>query len=345
VTARLGVAIVGCAHTAHAWSYARALTSSATARLVGVFDDAPELAEPIAREFAAAQYTDAAALVGHEDVDAVVVCSPTAQHRELVELAAERGLHVVCEKPIATTLDDARAMVAACERSGVQLHMAFVTRFLPLVQQVRAAVLAGDLGDVIAMVGGNRGRPPLPPQYPPWITTPAQSGGGALIDHSVHLTDAMRHLSGREVVRVAAEVDSRLWGCGVDDVALLSLVFEGGVVASVDPSWSVPAGNPWDYDFYLRIVGTRGSLAITDLAESLQLVSSHTGGGLRLVPFGVDPDAAMIEAFVASVRAGQVLDPCADGEAGVRALEVALAGYAASDGRATVSLPFEAPNP
>ena len=104
---------------------------------------------------------------------------------------------------------------------------------------------------------------------------------------------------------MAAEVDSRLWDCGVDDVALMSLVFDDGMVASVDPSWSVPAGNPWDYDFYLRVVGSRGSLAISDLAESVKLVSSHTGGGLRLVPFGDDVDAALIEAFVASVRAGR----------------------------------------
>ena len=133
-------------------------------------------------------------------VQAVVVCSATAEHRAHVELAASRGCHVLCEKPIATTLEDAQAMIEACQGAGVQLHTAFVTRFLPLVQQVRATLLAGELGDVIAMVGGNRGRPPLPPQYPEWITTPSDSGSLAVrsIDHSVHITDVIRHLSGRE---------------------------------------------------------------------------------------------------------------------------------------------------
>jgi predicted dehydrogenase len=341
VTTPVGVALLGCAHTQHAWSYARALAASPAARLVGVYDGRPELAEPISRSFDVPLYSEAAALLERSDVEAVVICSATVQHRPMVQLAAARGLHVLCEKPIATTLDDARAMLAACEQSGVQLHLAFVTRFLPLVQQVRSAIVAGDLGDLIAMVAGNRGRPPLPPLYPDWITTASESGGGALIDHSVHLTDVMRHLSGREVVRVGAEVDSRLWDIGVDDVALMSLVFDDGMVASVDPSWSVPAGNPWDYDFYLRIVGTRGSLAISDLAESVQLVSSHTGGGLRLVPFGEDVDVALVEAFVASVRADEILGPCADGAAGLRALEIALAGYAAADAGATVSLPLD----
>jgi predicted dehydrogenase len=343
VTEPLGVAILGCAHTSHAWSYARALASSPTARLLGVFDETPELAERIGRQFGVPQYSDATSLVELAGVQAVVVCSATAQHRALVELAASRGLHVLCEKPIATSMEDARAIVDVCARSSVQLHSAFVTRFLPLVQRVRAAIDAGDLGDLVGIVAGNRGRPPLPPQYPRWITTSAESGGGALIDHSVHLTDVMRHLTGREVTRVAAEVDALLWDCGVDDVALLSLVFDGGPVASLDPSWSVPVGNPWDYDFYLRVVGTRGSLSITDLAESVRLVSPSAGGGLRLVPFGVDVDAAMVEAFVASVQAGEILSPCATGEDAMRALEVALAGYAAASRAEMVSLPIGSP--
>jgi predicted dehydrogenase len=104
-------------------------------------------------------------------------------------------------------------------------------------------------------------------------------------------------------------------------------------VASLDPSWSVPANNPWDYDFFLRLVGSGGSVDLDDLAESVQIVSGGTGDGLRRASFAEDPDAAMIEQFCASVRAGRMLQPCASGEDGLRALEVALAGYAsAGDG-------------
>lgn len=339
----VGVAVLGCAHVSHAWSYARSLSLSSAARLVGVFDVDPQLCEPFVRDFDAPVYPDAAALVEEADVDAVVVCSATADHRSYVEMAAERGRHVLCEKPLATTVHDAAAMIAACQRGGVQLHCAFVSRFLPLVQHARAVLQAGDLGDVIGMVAGNRGRPPLPPQYPDWITSPSQAGGGALIDHSVHVTDVLRHLTGREVRRVSAEVDSLLWGLSVDDVALMTMTFDGGAVASIDPSWSVPAGNPWDYDFYCRILGSVGSLSITDTAESLQLVSRHVGSGLRNVSFGADADTAMIEAFTASIRSGTVLDPCADGTDGLRALEVALAGYESAHQRQMVDLPRPQP--
>lgn len=335
MSAPVGVAVVGCAHGPHAWSYARALAGSANAWLVGAYDEHPALAEPLARDFGAPVHTDPAVLVGSAEVQAVVVCSATAHDRRHVELAASLGRHVLCEKPIATTVEDATAMVAACDRAGVQLHTAFPSRFLPLVRQVRRVLQEGQIGDLLAAVAGNRGVPPLPPAYPDWITTPELSGGGALIDHSVHLTDVLRHLSGAEVTRVTAEVATRP-GLAVEDLALLSLVFDSGMVASLDPSWSVPAGNPWDYDFYLRLLGTAGSLDLTDLAESLDLVSGSAGPGLRLAPFGDDVDATMIEAFVASVRTGAVQDPCATGVDGLRALEVALAGYASAAGGAPV---------
>jgi len=261
------------------------------------------------------------------------VCSPTAQHRRDVELAAAYGRHVLCEKPLATTLEDGEAMLAATAAAGVQLHTAFVSRMLPVVRRVKAAVDAGDVGEVVGIRAGNRGRPPLPPAYPGWITTPAESGGGALIDHSVHLTDLIRHVTGQEIASVAAETGSLLWSAGVEDCALLSLRLTGGAVAGLDPSWSVPVGNPWDYDFFLEVLGTEGSVEVDDVSESVRLVSAHAGGGLRLIGFGQDADAAMLEAFAASIRAGEVLTPCADGRDGLRALEVALAGYrSAEDG-------------
>jgi predicted dehydrogenase len=330
VTGVVDVVIVGCAHRPHAWSYARALASSPSARLVGVFDEDESLGRSVADDFDTPWTADLESLLGTDGLDAVVVCSPTARHRDHVAAAAARGLQVLCEKPLATTAADGLAAVAACREAEVQLHVAFVSRFLPHVRSIKATLDSGALGDVVGVRAGNRGRPPLPPTYPAWITRPEESGGGALLDHSVHLTDLVRHLTGREVALVAAETGTLLWDTEVEDCALLSLVLEGGAVAGLDPSWSVPANNPWDYDFFLRLVGTRGSADLDDLAESVRVVSSRRADGLRLAGFADDPDAAMIENFCASVRAGEPLVPAATGEDGLRALEVALAGYASS---------------
>jgi predicted dehydrogenase len=334
VTDPVGVAMLGAAHTTHAWSYARALTGSGRARVVGIHDDNPELARWIRRDFDVPFFDDPRVLLESPDVQAAVVCTPTARHRDSVELAASSGCHVLCEKPIATTLEDARAMVAGCAAAGVQLHLAFVSRFLPMVGHAREAVRTGRLGELIGLVGGNRGRPPLPPAYPDWITSREEAGGGALIDHSVHVTDVMRYVSGLEVAAVSAEADALLWDCGVEDVAVLSLAFSddaggSGAVGSVDPSWSVPADNPSDYDFYLRLVGTEGSFELTDAAESVSVVSAMDAEsrGMRLASFADDADATMVDAFVSSINAEEVLAPCATGQDGLRALEVALAGY------------------
>lgn len=336
----VGVAVLGAAHMGHAWAYTRALTESPNAHVVGLHDPEPEHTRWIHQDFGVPLVDDARRLLESPEVDAVLVCSANDEHRRHVELAAAHGKHVLCEKPIATTLDDAEAMVAACVDAGVQLHLAFPSRFMPLVARARLAVRDGRLGDLIGLVGANRGRPPLPPSYPAWITDPVAAGGGALIDHSVHVTDVMRHVSGLEVAEVSAEAGALLWDCGVDDVAVLSLRFRGGAVGCVDPSWSVPADNPWDYDFSLRLVGTEGSLDITDGAEALQVVTTRDGGprGLRQASFGDDADRAMVEGFLASVRAGALLEPCATGTDGLRALEIALAGYRSSASGSVVEL-------
>jgi predicted dehydrogenase len=316
----------------HAWAYGRALSQSPNAHVVGVHDADQEHTRWLCRDFGIPYAEDAEALVAAPEVEAVVVCSANADHRAHVELAASLQRHVLCEKPIATTLEDARAMIAACASAGVQLHMAHVARFLPLVSRARASVAEGRLGELLGLVGGNRGRPPLPPTYPSWITDRREAGGGALIDHSVHVTDAMRHVSGLEVSEVSAETGALLWGCAVEDVAVVSLRFDNGAVGSVDPSWSVPSDNPWDHDFYLRLVGSEGSLDIDGSAGSLHVVTAREGGprGLRHAPFGQDADRAMIEAFLSSVRAGRLEQPCAGGEDGLRALQIAVAAYRSS---------------
>jgi predicted dehydrogenase len=266
----------------------------------------------------------------------VVVCTETNRHRDAVQLAAAHGRHVLCEKPLATTLADAEALVELCRAAEVQLHVAFVSRFLPVVARARDVVRSGRLGAVVGMVGGNRGRPPLPPAYPAWITSGAEAGGGAVIDHSVHVTDVMRHVSGLEVAEVSAEADSLLWGGEVDDAGILLLRFDTGAVGSIDPSWSVPEGSPRDYDFFLRVVGTEGSLDITDAAESLELIDS--GSGLRRESFAADADAAMLDAFLGSVVRGTRKEPCASGEDGLEALRVAVAAYESATSASPVLL-------
>jgi predicted dehydrogenase len=201
-------------------------------------------------------------------------------------------------------------------------------------------VQAGEIGEVYGMIGGNRGIPPLPPAYPDWITSPKQAGGGALIDHSVHVTDAMRFITGAEATRVFAECGTLFREeLAVDDAAILLVTFDDEIAASVDPSWCIPKVNPYHYDFYLRILGSDGLIVLDETRSTLQVARpGKDGRSFVLEGFGVDADLEVVRHFIQCVRGGEQLPPAATGVDGLRALEIALAGYESARTGQPVSL-------
>lgn len=336
------IGLLSYAHSAHAVSYSSALAKIDGAELTAIFDDDPQRGKHYAEEYQAAYYSRVEELLGRDDIQGVIVCSPTCQHKDLVCAAAQYGKSILCEKPIAANMTDGQAMVDACKQAGVLLQVAFVCRFYPTLQAARKIVQSGDVGKVLGVVGGNRGRPPLPPLYPEWITDPAWAGGGALLDHSVHVTDAMRFILEAEVETVFAEKGTfRQQGLKVEDCALLSLTFQGGVIATVDPSWSLPENNPYHYDFYLRILCEKGMINLDDTRQALTVVSDHpTVRGVTAEPFGMDVDVELVCHFVNCLRVEKNLFPAASGEDGLRALEIALAGYESTRVHQPISIPF-----
>src|SRR5205085_9251107 len=130
----------------------------------------------------------------------------------------QAGRHVLCEKPLATTLEDGQEMISACREAGVQLMTAFPCRFSPAMVRLKATLDTGKIGDVIAIRGTNRGRCPFD-----WFVNLPLSGGGAVIDHTVHVTDLMRWLLGREVTSVYAESSNRMYSQEFDDTGMLTM--------------------------------------------------------------------------------------------------------------------------
>jgi predicted dehydrogenase len=332
---RIGIGFLGVDHLLHAGSYAAALGRTGGVDLVGIYDEDPGLGRAFAQAHGIPDcYTSPAELLARGDLHAVVVCSPTDTHASLVTAAARYGKHVLCEKPISTALADGQAMVDACAAAGIQFHVAYTSRFYPVLQEAKRLIAARRLGEVVGIRGGNRGCPPLPSygEHPGWLLEPGRAGGGALIDHSVHVTDAVRYLLEDEIESVFAETGTLLHpALPVEDCALLLLKLRGGAVVSVDPSWSIPANNPYHYDLYLHILGTLGTLSVDDTRQALRVVRDGAAGrGVVREPFGVDIDASLVRKFVQSVRQGQLLEPCASGLDGLRSLEIALAAYQSS---------------
>ena len=319
------VGMVSFAHV-HAPAYAAVLGDLDEADFVGLTDADANRGREAAERFGVRYFEDADSLFGA--VDAVVVCSENKNHARDVIPALRGGVHVLCEKPISTTVDDAVAMVEASESSGSQLSIAFPVRYLPSIVRARQVVRGGSLGRVLAVNGANRGTIPGG-----WFLDPEIAGGGALMDHTVHVADLLRWMLDVEVKSVYAEVGT-LFGAGkTDDAAILTLELEGGSIAdgtfaTIDPSWSRGEGYPVNADVRLRISGTTGVLDVDPFARPLRTFDHETRAPSWSYT-GEDMNELMLADFLRGVAEG---DPtCASGLDGLRALEIVLAAYASGE--------------
>jgi UDP-N-acetylglucosamine 3-dehydrogenase len=320
MTPPLRVAILSMAHV-HAPAYAAALADMAEADLAAIWDDDEARGAESAAGLGVPFVPDLEALLGGE-VDAVVITSENARHRELAVAASRAGKHILCEKPIATTREDAEVMIAAAERAGVILATAFPMRHNLPARSAKRAIESGVIGTPIAIRATNHGTLP-----PGWFTNPALSGGGAVMDHTVHVADLLRWYLGEDPAEVYAEMSNGLYHLAVEDSAFLTLAFPSGLVATLDPSWSRPPSFPTWGDVTMEIAGDRGTLYLDAFAQKLVL-SPRSSERTQWLGWGNDADRAMLLDFCRAVQTGT--EPAATGRDGERALAVALAAYASA---------------
>ncbi|GAA5137026.1 Gfo/Idh/MocA family protein [Pseudonocardia adelaidensis] len=253
--------------------------------------------------------------------DGVIVCSENSRHRELTELAVAAGAHVLCEKPMATTVADGEAMVAACAAAGVHLMIAYPVRFSRQFRALQARLPA--LGRVISVTGTNNGTLPTARA---WFADPVLAGGGAVMDHTVHLADLLDVLlDGAEAESVHA-VSNRMINAtaAVETGGMVSLRYPGGVIATIDCSWSVPEHYPTWGGLTLRLTGEDGIADMDAFAQAVHGFSESRRAPLRL-DFGAGGDGAMLEEFLSAIRDGRRPQP--DGESGLRSLRIVERAY------------------
>jgi predicted dehydrogenase len=232
------------------------------------------------------------ALIG--SVDVVDVCTPTDTHAGPVLRAAAASRHVICEKPLARSLDEATTMVGACAAAGVQLHVAHVVRYVSAYAAARQAVVDGEIGQPRSITLYRGGAAPT---WADWFADPARSGG-VLLDLGIHDIDFARWVAG-DVVEVTGDVTGPC-------VGRAHLVHASGVRSEVTAEWG-PAGQAFRTTF--AIEGTDGQLAYDSLADAAGRNS--------------DPMVEMLGEFRAAIRGGP--RPRITVEDAVAALEIALA--------------------
>jgi predicted dehydrogenase len=309
-----------------------------------------------------AGYTDYAEMLQKEKLDIVCVLTPTATHRWITEQAAEHGAHVLCEKPMALSLADARAMIAKCEQSGIKFYYGSSYRHLCAVRKAKEIIDSGALGDLLLLTEtavsgrGLENWQGLSEQHYP---RGGPGGGGmGLIDHGIHLADIFRWLVGREVVSVfgrgnitgeapAAECLTMYFENGAvgqliycdatfssdmpgEGIFSWGLTYEPSGVLSPGPRWEAEPGS-------VRVHGTRGALRIFHYANQLFFFGPGRKEQVRVLDrphpgnFGLQ-----MESFVNSILRDE--EPEVTGSDGLKALQVILAAYESHQNQSVVRL-------
>ena len=238
-------------------------------------------------------------------VDAVTIAAPTHLHHELALACIAHGVHVLVEKPIASTVEEGREIVAAAQRAGVTLMVGHVERFNPAVAAIKQAIKDEDILSIaITRVG------PFPPRM---------SNVGVVIDLAVHDIDLIRWFTESDIIDVQPQLSSAV--AEREDIALLQFRTASGVLAHINTNWLTP--------FKARnvTVATRGKYVMGDLLtrQVTECFGFQPDGSysMRHLPVGHDePLRAELIAFVDAVRTGSV--PAVSGDEGVASLEIAI---------------------
>lgn len=336
---RIGIIGAGFMGKTNAETVARYLEGTELVAIAGG-TRAPQLAA----EYHVAHEPTVERLLQREDIDAVLISTPHAEHAWQTVLAAEHGKHILLDKPMATTLEDCNRILAAVKKAGVNLMVMFGQRFRICNREAYRLIQEGAIGRVtmiqeqILNCGGLS-------SLPAWQSQPANSG--TLLAHAVHNIDRIRWFSGQEISSVAAHVQTDAKsGNEISTMAVFGLA--GGSMATIWESWAIPepgfphtASSSWvvgetgilDVDAYGELrLGREGKWSVVARQDPID----WKGKGM-LDPVRLEAYRLQHQEFINSVREGR--PPAVSGQDGRAAVEAALAAYRSAAEGITVRLP------
>jgi len=317
---KVKVGIISFQHM-HGLSYTSILQNLQAVEVAGIADSDYFRGTEMAARFNTAYYEDYKKLL-NTDIDGVVICTCNKLHGEVVVEAAKAKKHILVEKPFAIDYKQAEEMIKACRENKVKLMTAFPMRFNQAVIEAKASVDRGEIGDVLCISGINHGKIPSG-----WFLDKELAGGGAVMDHTVHIADLMRWFTGSEYKKVYAESGALIHNKGIDDCGIVNVEFENGVFGTIDCSWAHHKNYSIWPEVYMEIVGTKGVLEI-DAFKQNEKVYTADDGLIYDEIWGSDGDEGLIREFVEILRTGKT--PLVTGIDGERAMEVALTAYKSS---------------
>lgn len=341
---KLKVAVIGCGNVSVV--HLDPIHTSPVAELIGVCDIKAERAQIAAKKYNVPWYTKYQELLDLNP-DVIHICTPHNTHAEITIAAANRGIHVLTEKPMAVSLEDADAMIEAAKEHAVKLGVIFQNRYNASSQAAYEVVKSGRLGKVLGcrmFVTWNRSDEYY--SHSDWKGTWDQEGGGVLIDQAIHTIDLMQWVMG-DIDYLEASIDNRNHDLiDVEDVAEATIFFKNGALGSLY------ACNYYSYDapVFLEIHGEKGIVKVEKDDAFIRIhgepeqVVTHEDAlpTLGKSYWGVN-HATQINQFYQAVLANGPVEIC--GLAGRKALEIVRAiYYSGSNGICRVPFPFQEPS-
>lgn len=261
---KLNFALIGTGGIAQ--TYAQAFQSSDCCSLVAVADINKDSAEAFAEPFGAKHFEDYKTLAENSEIDAVIISTPPNTHPEIAMYFMQRGVHVLCEKPLCLSVGDAKAMIECSEASNVKFTMATKFRYCADVVKAKSILASGILGEVVQFENAFTAKVDMSKR---WNSKKEVSGGGVLMDNGTHSVDIIRYFLGAisEVLAVEAGTTQNL---SVDENVKLLAKTANGVTASVDLTWGINKELP----NFISIYGTNGTLHIGWGASKYKLNSN-----------------------------------------------------------------------
>jgi predicted dehydrogenase len=292
--------------------------------LVCIADVDQESAAALAKEHSCHRCGDYEEMLSKHDVDALFISTPNKFHRATAEAALRSGKHVFCEKPLARTVEEARAIVEAQLRSSASLKVGSNLRFFPNVRKAKELLDQGAIGSPLFLRSwiGHEGWN----MANTWFSNPDLSGGGTFLDNGVHVFDLIRWLLG-EIHACTGMVNTSLWPIGqVEDNGYGLFETAGGQVAFVHASWTEWAGY-----MYMEIYGSQGYLHIDCRRNKSVTTIGDRRGSERVFDFSNAPPTSYVAEFseyVVALKEGR--PPAPSGYDGLRAVQMAWGVYEAA---------------
>jgi len=320
---KVGYCVIGLGRIAD--HFMRGVQAGSTSAITGLVSGHRDKAERIAAQYGVPassiySYEDMDRMRENKAIDAVYVALPNSMHAEYTIRSAKAGKHVLCEKPMATSVKDAKAMIAACDAAKVKLMIAYRLHYEPLTLKTIKMIRGGAVGQVQSIVSANG----FNAHAPEWRLDKALSGGGPLLDMGIYCLNATRYLTGEEPAKFAGFVstidkDGRF--DSVEENTSWTTQFASGIQASCTTTYGAQMNG------FFRVYGSKGWIGMEGLGyDNLRLVGSFAGGDgqkVKLDELSTEKDPAQFvreaDHFSECIRTGQT--PATAGDEGLKDME------------------------